>query len=157
MIIDKALYGLQTSGNAWHEKFADNLRSLGFQTSKADTDLWVKYLEDENTYDFVAVFVDDILVFSKKPETVIEPLKEKFKYELKGVGEPEYYNGADITRSPISNCWEFSAKISNKNITDKIEKLFGIHLKNYGAPMEVGNHSELNESNFVSPDQISQY
>ena len=34
LLVDKALYGLQTSGNAWHEQIADNLRSMGFNISK---------------------------------------------------------------------------------------------------------------------------
>ena len=74
LVIDKALYGLQTSGNVWHEKFSDNLRCLGFEISKAESDLWIKYIEESDTYDFVAIFVHYILVFSKKPENIIEPL-----------------------------------------------------------------------------------
>lgn len=110
LIVVKALYGLQTSGNAWHEKFADNLRSLGFKPSKADSDLWLRYNKERGEYDMIAIFVDDILVFSKHPEEIIEPLKNKFKYELKGVGVPEYYNGADIQLCQETKCWEFSAK-----------------------------------------------
>ena len=83
----QSLYGLQTSGNVWHVKFADNLRSIGFKPSKADPDLWMKFNEDDKQYEMIAVFVDDILVCSKKPERIIEPLKEVLKYELKGVGE----------------------------------------------------------------------
>ena len=114
-----ALYGLQTSGNAWHEKFADNLRSMGFKPSKADNDLWIMYDEENKTYQMIAVFADDILVFSKNPKNVIEPLKTIFKYELKGVGEPEYYNGADIQL--VKYQCEFSARTYIKNICDKIE------------------------------------
>ena len=66
------------------------------------------------------VAVDDILVFSKKPENIIEPLKTKFKYELKGVGEPKYYNGAHITKNPDTQCWEFSAKPYIKNICERL-------------------------------------
>ena len=40
--------------------------------------------------------VDDILVFSKEPESIIEPVKDIYGYEQKGVGSPKYYSGADI-------------------------------------------------------------
>jgi hypothetical protein len=35
-----------------------------------------------------AVIVDDLLIFSKDLQTVIQPLKQIFKYTLKGVGVP---------------------------------------------------------------------
>jgi hypothetical protein len=145
------------SGNAWHEKFADNLRSMGFKQSKADTDLWIKYDPSKNEYEMIAVFVDDILVFSKRPQDIIEPLKNRFKYELKGVGEPEYYNGANICKNPVTGCWEFSGKTYIKNVCEKIEKLLGVNLKNYGSPMEVGDHSEMDETDLLPPEQIPIY
>ena len=40
--------------------------------------------------------VDDKLIFSKYPHEIIEPLQYIWKYELKGVGDPEYYIGSDI-------------------------------------------------------------
>ena len=104
MIVVKALYGIQTSGNAWHEKFADNLRSMKFKPSQADQDLWIRFDPVRGEYDMIAIFVDDILVFSKHPEDVIEPLTKEFKYELKGVGEPEYYNGADVSKNEYTGC-----------------------------------------------------
>jgi len=42
LIIDKALYGLKSSGLRWHEKVADTLRHMGFMISKADPDMWMR-------------------------------------------------------------------------------------------------------------------
>ncbi len=36
-----ALYGLRTSGQRWHERFADCLRQMKFEASKADPDIWM--------------------------------------------------------------------------------------------------------------------
>ena len=44
-------------------------------------------------YEYIATWVDDLLVFSKKPMDIIETIKET--YNLKGVGAPEYYLGSD--------------------------------------------------------------
>ena len=41
LIVDKALYGLQSSDNAWHAKLADDLYEMGFRPCKADPDLWM--------------------------------------------------------------------------------------------------------------------
>ena len=58
----------------------------------------------------MAVIVDDLLVFSMQPETILEPLKYIFNYELKGVGVPEYYSGADVKFDQDTGCWTMSAK-----------------------------------------------
>eukprot|EP00977_Amphora_coffeiformis_P026565 scaffold27829_cov160-Amphora_coffeaeformis.AAC.1 len=42
LIIDKALYGLRTSGARFHAKFADTLRTLGFTPTYADPDVWIR-------------------------------------------------------------------------------------------------------------------
>ena len=39
LIINKALYGLRSSGLRWHEKLADTLRDIGFLPSQADEDI----------------------------------------------------------------------------------------------------------------------
>lgn len=48
MLIKKALYGLRTSGARWHEHFADTLHNLGFEPSKADSDIWMRACHDYN-------------------------------------------------------------------------------------------------------------
>jgi hypothetical protein len=39
-IIVKALYGLKSSGKAWHAHLADILRGMGFTPSRFDPDVW---------------------------------------------------------------------------------------------------------------------
>jgi Reverse transcriptase (RNA-dependent DNA polymerase) len=39
MVINKALYGLRTSGLRWHEKFSDILRDLGFWQCRGEPDI----------------------------------------------------------------------------------------------------------------------
>lgn len=155
LIIVKALYGLKTSGARWHQQFADNLRSMGFRPCKADHDLWIRDRGDY--YEYVAVIVDDLLIFSKTPEDVIEPIKQVCGYELKGVGIPEYYNGADVGFDNESQCWSLSAHTYVKNITEKLEKLLEVHLKNYNSPMETGDHPELDESDLLYGGDITLY
>ena len=44
-VINKALYGLESSGLRWHEKFSDTLRDMGFKISKADSDVWMRKMK----------------------------------------------------------------------------------------------------------------
>ena len=40
LIVDKALYGLQSSGQRWHDRFAACLRLEGCQPCLAEPDIW---------------------------------------------------------------------------------------------------------------------
>jgi hypothetical protein len=60
LVINKALYGLRSSGLRWHERFADTLRDLGFTASKADSDVWIQ--ANGRVYKYIAVWVDNIAV-----------------------------------------------------------------------------------------------
>lgn len=52
MIIDKAIYGLRSSGARYHERFATTMRDLGFTPSYADPDVWMR--DDEPYVHIVA-------------------------------------------------------------------------------------------------------
>ena len=43
----------------------------------------------------MCVWVDGMLIISKNPDTILYILAKE--YTLKGVGEPKYYLGADMT------------------------------------------------------------
>jgi hypothetical protein len=87
LIINKSLYGLKTSAARFHEHLAESLLRLGFVNTKHDNDLWM--IDKTSHYEYLATYVDDILVWSKDPMGVIKSL-EKI-YVLKSVGIPEYY------------------------------------------------------------------
>ena len=65
LVIEKALYGLRTSGARFHAKFADTLRQLGFVPTYADPDVWIR--DAGNCYEYVVVYVDDkpLVVYTK--------------------------------------------------------------------------------------------
>jgi hypothetical protein len=75
LVINKALYGLRSSGLRWHERFADTLCDLGFSASKADTDVWLR--QKPGSYKYIAVYVDDIAVAAHNSGEIIEQLKGK--------------------------------------------------------------------------------
>ena len=80
------------SKNKWSRvtpKFLDILKDMGCLPTKAHPDLWIK--DCGSHYEYLATYVDDIMIFSRKGEELLERLKEE--YLLKNVGEPEYYLG----------------------------------------------------------------
>jgi hypothetical protein len=154
LIIIKALYGLKSSGAMWHLKLADNLREMGFMPCQADCDFW--YRPVGTHYEYIAVIVDDLLIFSRNPDEIIETLQTCYKYKLGGVGTPEYYNGADISFDKNGYA-QMSAKTYIKNVIERIETLLECTLKNYGSPMDTGDHPELDESDLLGPPNIQIY
>ena len=72
LLIYKALYGLRSSGARFHEKLADTLREQGFVPSFADPDVWMRDAGD--TYEYVCVYVDDLLVAMKDPKSFMDIL-----------------------------------------------------------------------------------
>ena len=87
MIVEGGCYGLKTSAARFHEKVSQELRKMGFKPSKADFDLWMRPNGDH--YEYVATYVDDIMVFSKDCRTIIRQIQAIF--DLKQIGMPEYY------------------------------------------------------------------
>jgi hypothetical protein len=96
LVVFKALYGLRTSGLRWHERFADTLRAMGFFTSKADSDIWMR--KNGQVYEYIAVYVDDLCIVAIDPKKIIDLLTEKYIYRLKGSGPIEFHIGCDYFR-----------------------------------------------------------
>jgi hypothetical protein len=92
IIIDKSLYGLKTSAARFHEHLVESLLRLVFKETKHDPDLWM--IDKPTHYEYLATYVDGILLWNKDHMAVIKSL-EKI-YVLKGVGIPEYYLGCNV-------------------------------------------------------------
>jgi hypothetical protein len=86
------LYGLKTSAARFHEHSIESLLRLGFKKTKHDPDLWM--VDMSSHYEYLARYVDDILIWSKDPMAVINSLE--MTYMLKSVGIPEYNLGGNV-------------------------------------------------------------
>ena len=97
LVLVKAVYGCRTSGNRFAENRADDLLDLGFFQCKYDPAIW--FLDCGNHYECLCTWVDDLIFASKDPMWLMKALETpKCGYQLKGVGAPECYLGADIKR-----------------------------------------------------------
>jgi hypothetical protein len=79
------LYGLKTSAARFHEHLSESFQRLGFKKTEHDPDLWV--MENSSHYEYLATYVNDILIWSKNSIPVINSLEKT--YMLKNVGIPE--------------------------------------------------------------------
>ena len=75
---------MKSSGKRWHERFVDVLREEGFAMCKGDSDVWMRDKGDH--YEYIAVYVDDLAIASRDPAAIVQTLKDKYGFKIKGDG-----------------------------------------------------------------------
>jgi hypothetical protein len=146
LVIVKALYGLRTSGARFHERLSDALRDEGWQPSYCDPDLWIRDAGD--SYDYVCVWVDDLLCIATDAAEFFKVLETKYHFKLKGVGHPEYHLGGDFGRDPDGTLY-WSAKTYGTKLLAQYERLFEGPPKKYSSPMDKDDHPEIDQSELL--------
>ena len=96
LVVRKALYGLKLSGKMWGERCAEILRSIGFNLTRTQDDIWIR--DKGGHYEYIARYVDDLAIVSKDPQSIISLLTEKHGLKLKGTGPIGYHLGCDFFR-----------------------------------------------------------
>jgi len=149
LIVSKALCGLHSSGLHWSERLADVLGEMGFFTSKAEKDIWMRDKGDH--YECIAVCVDDLLIASKEPDSIIKLLTETHQFKLKGTGPTEFHLGCDFF------CDEegvlcYAPKKCIEKILDDYCWIYGAWPKPATSPLVNGDHPELDTSELLNED-----
>jgi Reverse transcriptase (RNA-dependent DNA polymerase) len=83
LVIVRALYGLRTSGAQWHDRYANVMRIMDFYPCKADPYVWMK--DCDTHYEYVLVYVNDLMFIGKKPQEFFDYLTTEHGFKLKGV------------------------------------------------------------------------
>ncbi len=76
-VITWALYGLKSSGAAWRARFAGTLQHLEYKSSLAIPNVWLRHAIKPIRayyYEYIFVYIDDILVLSIHPEQTMATL-----------------------------------------------------------------------------------
>ena len=96
----KALYGLKQAPQAWHERIAHYLVTMGFCMADADHSLYVQ--KNESRIVFICIYVDDLIVGGDHVADV-EHVKSLLKkdFDMKHLGELRYFLGIEIIRTNV--------------------------------------------------------
>jgi hypothetical protein len=137
LMVRKALYGLKSSGAAFRSFLAEHIHDLGFMPSRADPDCWMRPATKPNGfeyYEYMLVYVDDILVASHDPTPVMEGIKKRFELKGNKYAEPTDFLGAQLKKRVIVDpesglsfeCWSMSSTVyvngALKNIEERLKK-----------------------------------
>src|ERR1043165_4987933 len=95
--LNKSIYGLKQASRAWNKKLDKLLKDLGFVQSNFDTCIY--YKSENGKILIIAVYVDDLLIFSnnkKEKQKLKADLMKRLK--MKDLGEAHYCVGIHIQR-----------------------------------------------------------
>jgi len=154
LIMSKALCGLHSSGLRWSERFADVLREMGFFTSKCEKDIWV--CDKGDHYECIAVHVDNLMIATKDPDSIIKLLTETHQFKLKGTGPTEFHLRCDFF------CDEegvlcYAPKKHIEKILDNYRRIHGVWPKPATSPLTDGDHPDLDTSELLNEDDQKMY
>ena len=70
-------YGLKSSGLRWSQRIHDIVLQLNFRPCKTDPWVWLREMKDK--YEYIAIYVDDLLIASEEPQKIIQDLKQEIQ------------------------------------------------------------------------------
>ena len=169
-VICRALYGMKSSGNAWRLHFANILeKDLQFKQCVADNDVWYregKHPDGSKFYHYICIYVDDILVISNQPKSIMLKIGEHFLLKDNSVGSPKMYLGTDtklrLDDSGLPQYWILGSnsylkealRIVKETLSKSGVKVSGRGRQPYSS---LSYRPELDTSAFCNPEQHNMY
>ncbi|KAJ8717783.1 hypothetical protein PYW07_005713 [Mythimna separata] len=151
-LLKKSLYGLKQASRQWNKKIDFTLKEMGLSQSKLDPCIYFR-IENENNITFLAVYVDDLLLFTNNQETksyIKEQLHKQFK--IKDLGDVSYCIGIHVERDRKRGVIYLDQR---KYILEVLQKYGMSNCKTVRTPMEPntklsrkGNTDEINVIEF---------
>ena len=128
-LIRRAVYGGKAAGSDFWKHLRSCMSHLNFKPCKADTDVWMRtaQADDGSTYyEYVLLYVDDILCISLNLEGIIRnEIGKYFQLKEESIGKPNIYLGNKVSKVTLENgvqAWVFSSaryiKSAVKNVKD---------------------------------------
>ena len=162
----RALYGLKSSGAAFRAHLAEKLDGIGFRLSFSDPDVWMRpatKADGEEYYEYILVYIDDILCISKDPMRPMEQIASSLRFKNDKIEPPEFYLGARLEEKVLNGklTWMMTSRDYIKAAIDNVEE----QLKKKGdklpssapKPMADGYSPELDDSEELNADDITTF
>ena len=116
----KSLYGLKQAPRQWNKCFDQFMIKNGFEKSEYDLCVYFKKTQDDE-YIYLLLYVDDILLVSRKIEDINEVKKMlKTQFDMKDLGPAKRILGMDIERNRTGGV----LKLSQSGYLKKVLQIF---------------------------------
>ena len=166
-IVRRALYGLKSASAAFRSFMAKRLDEIGFRSSIADSDVWLRPAIKPNGdeyYEYVMTYVDDILAISMDAKGVLETLKsENIKFKNDKIEVPEMYLGAKLQLKELNGykMWAVGSvdylNAAIKTVEGTIKKRRWRLPTRATTPMTKSYYPELDATPELLPDDVTLY
>jgi hypothetical protein len=150
LIVVRALYGLKSAGASWRATLAQALRDLGFVSTTADPDVWIRAAVCDDGfeyYEMLLIYVDDILAVSHQPKVLIDAIGEYYKVKPNSDKELEIYLSANAEKVQMPDgreVWSTSPRDYVKNAIKSVESLLEEDGEGYVLKNKVNNPFPMN-------------
>ena len=95
VIIVRAIYGLKSAGASFRNHLANFMQFMGYNPSLDDPDLWIRPMkissDDFEHYDYVLLYVDNVLSISDDPTEVLHNIDKYFGLKPGSLSKPNIY------------------------------------------------------------------
>lgn len=134
-----------------------------------DPDVWLRHAtktDDSEYYEYIFVYVDDLLVLSEKPYLILKTIGDIYRLKDNSVAKPTTYLGAVIKEHKIPDepnkiVWSMSAdKYVKETIQTFDNDLLAVNMKlpaNIYTPLVTSFHPELDFSLPLEDDYANWY
>jgi hypothetical protein len=85
---------------------SQTIQDLKYHRCKADQDVWMRAAAKPDgfeCYEYVLIFVDDILHLSHNPDDTMKTLAKLYELKEDSVGVPEQYLGANVGKYQLED------------------------------------------------------
>uniref|UniRef100_A0ACD5XBE3 Uncharacterized protein n=1 Tax=Avena sativa TaxID=4498 RepID=A0ACD5XBE3_AVESA len=141
--LKKSLYGLKQSPRKWYKRFDSFMISYGFERSKYDSCVYIKFVDGSPIY--LLLYVDDMLIAAKGMKE-ITTLKAHLssEFEMKDLGAAKKILGMEITRDRKSGLLFLSQQSYIKKV---------LHRFNMDGAKSVRGRTEQRYNNYGNRDK----
>ena len=148
--LERALYGLKQAPRAWYETLSAFLQKINLIPLKSDYAVFVNH----NRSLFIAVYVDDILIFGKN-RNEIQKVKNVLQqnFDMTDMGKAHIYLGMQITRDRLQNTIYLDQQ---KYIKVVLERFNMADCNAVSTPMETGLKLSKRDD-IATPQETQEY
>ena len=167
-LIHRALYGGKVAGRDFWHHLRDCMGQLGFTSSRVDPDVWLRLSKrstGEEYYEYVLLYVDDVLVISENAGNVLrKEIGQHFVLREESIGPPSQYLGGKLREVTLENgnrAWAFGScqyvQSAVRNVEDHLAKSGEKLPYKAPTPLSSGYRPEIDVSSELGDTEASYF
>ena len=131
----QALYSLSSAGMSFRRHLTDCMHALGYESCKADADLWYKPMTqlDDNVpyYAYILLYIDDCMAISHDATATLQEINKFFQMKPGSISDLDIYLGGKLRKIRLLNgvlAWANSSSKYVQEIIVNVAKHIGQNL-----------------------------